>query len=360
MLPSINVEAFCDHYNTVLSPILGKFEGSNFSLTVVGGSVRDFIQSNKLSSDVDIEITYNGEGDFEKEWLEFVSENFNERLSKFHVLKVDINNISAELAPARIETFNDNNTHDNFEAIYISGENRDQSFKRRDFTINAIGISLTDEKVIDPFSGTKDIENKILRNITSDFFLDPVRLLRLIRFSVLFDYTIANDIINNLGLFNLSGLSSHYFSLEYKKSGYNFKFIQRLFAYIRANNISFPVELPDITVDNRITLYYAILNETQLKYFQLDVNLYRLMHEYWNLVIKSDEDSFEVYKVLSKIKKKSINFFEQINMFEHDKDKLNIFNICQKTDKFNTDNVSNALRSRFIFDQLFNKYVKNC
>lgn len=61
----------------------------------------------------------------------------------------------------------------------------EQDLARRDLTINAIAWDCSKDlgKVIDPFNGLKDIENKILRPTTEAFKEDPLRVLRAARFS---------------------------------------------------------------------------------------------------------------------------------------------------------------------------------
>ena len=53
--------------------------------------------------------------------------------------------------------------------------------RRRDLTINAIAKD-SDGKLIDPWGGQKDIEQKILRHVSAAFIEDPLRVLRTARF----------------------------------------------------------------------------------------------------------------------------------------------------------------------------------
>lgn len=61
----------------------------------------------------------------------------------------------------------------------------EQDLARRDFTINAIA---KDEqgRLIDPFNGSADLKNRILRHVSAAFVEDPVRILRAARFSARF------------------------------------------------------------------------------------------------------------------------------------------------------------------------------
>lgn len=61
----------------------------------------------------------------------------------------------------------------------------EQDLARRDLTINAIA---EDEHgaLVDPFHGVRDIEQRVLRHVSSAFVEDPVRLLRIARFAARF------------------------------------------------------------------------------------------------------------------------------------------------------------------------------
>ncbi len=64
---------------------------------------------------------------------------------------------------------------------------------RRDSTMNAMAINCTDFKVIDPFEGLNDIENKIVRSVMPPKMMikdDPLRILRVIRQSLAYGFEI--------------------------------------------------------------------------------------------------------------------------------------------------------------------------
>lgn len=58
----------------------------------------------------------------------------------------------------------------------------EEDLKRRDLTINAMAMS-SDGRLIDPYGGKKDLENRLLRHVSPAFCEDPVRVLRIARFA---------------------------------------------------------------------------------------------------------------------------------------------------------------------------------
>lgn len=67
----------------------------------------------------------------------------------------------------------------------------DEDLARRDLTINAMAQA-PDGTLIDPFSGRRDLQDKVLRHVSEAFAEDPLRILRVARFAARFaDFSIA-------------------------------------------------------------------------------------------------------------------------------------------------------------------------
>ena len=63
---------------------------------------------------------------------------------------------------------------------------------RRDLTINAIAMD-SNGKIIDPYNGSNDLNLGILRHVSNHFAEDPVRILRIARFSARYNFKIADE-----------------------------------------------------------------------------------------------------------------------------------------------------------------------
>jgi len=71
----------------------------------------------------------------------------------------------------------------------------EQDLMRRDLTINAIAQD-ENGRIIDPYHGRKDLENRIFRHVSPAFSEDPVRILRVARFAARYShlgFTLAEE-----------------------------------------------------------------------------------------------------------------------------------------------------------------------
>ena len=203
-----------------LKAFLYQIEGLGARLCLVGGGPRDFLMSQVLSNDLDFEVR-GLEISKIKSYLKSKQINFTEL--PYDITRVEVLGFDVEFSSPRLENpLLDNKSHHHFEAILDKNLAYDRAFSRRDFTLNAIGIEFDfandTAKIVDPFNGVSDLENKTLREISDYFFLDSVRFLRLVRFHVKCGFKISDSIKNQMGLFDLSDLSLHHFKEEMRKS----------------------------------------------------------------------------------------------------------------------------------------------
>lgn len=219
-----------NHFDKEIWKVLDHLFTHSFFVTLVGGATRDFVMKGEFSKDLDFEIRHKNcyeNKEWEEKLIEFFTElsrDFNVEKLSYNVYKVKLQEVELEFSSPRIEIFkHDDITHSNFDCLFFSELEYSKAFKRRDFTCNAIGLELksrelSELKIIDPFGGLSDIENKRLNYCSHDFSLDPVRFLRAIRFHKKMGFEIVPTLNEAMKKMNLEKLSSYYFFSEFHKS----------------------------------------------------------------------------------------------------------------------------------------------
>ncbi len=170
---------------SILLELLSFSTSRNKKLFVVGGTLRDYL-SRKPCSDFDL----TGKNAAE------VGLNFSRALN-FTCVPLDK---TQGRKTARVIL--DQNQHLDF--TDLQGRNIEEDLSQRDFTINAMGLPLSEflsgqKSIIDPYKGQEDFSNKKIRVLQGPIFSsDPLRMLRAFRFSATLSFEIDANTLTNI------------------------------------------------------------------------------------------------------------------------------------------------------------------
>jgi tRNA nucleotidyltransferase/poly(A) polymerase len=163
----------------------------NLQAFVIGGYVRDLLLE-RPSKDIDIVVVGNGM-DLAKECAERLRVKKVSIFKSFGTAHFNYKDLDVEFVGARKESYR----ADSRKPIVEDGT-LEEDQKRRDFTINALAISLhadTFGDIIDPFNGLDDLDKGIIRtplDPNTTYSDDPLRMMRAIRFATQLDFKIES------------------------------------------------------------------------------------------------------------------------------------------------------------------------
>jgi len=173
-----------------LQALAQQAEATGQELYVIGGYVRDYLL-NRPCKDIDVVVVGDGPA---------AAQAFSERVGSHNVAifktygtaMVRHGDYAVEFVGARKESYQE----DSRKPSVTPGTLHDDQL-RRDFTINALSISLnpnTYGQLMDPFGGVDDLREGLIRTPTNPditFSDDPLRMLRAVRFATRFGYQLV-------------------------------------------------------------------------------------------------------------------------------------------------------------------------
>ena len=169
-------------------------EDSGLSVYIVGGYVRDLLMKRAAPTDIDfvtegsgIALAQSVAAAIDPETKVSVFKTYGTAMFRYQGLEL-------EFVGARKESYNAESRN----PLVEQGTLEDDQ-KRRDFTINAMAISLNQEsfgELVDPFHGVEDMEKRILRTPLEPeqtYSDDPLRMMRAVRFAATLGFSIEEN-----------------------------------------------------------------------------------------------------------------------------------------------------------------------
>jgi len=166
---------------------------------VIGGFVRDFLLKRGDAKDIDI-VTVGSGIELAQRVAQLLPNKPKVQVFKtYGTAMLRYNDIELEFVGARKESYSE----DSRNPVVEDGTLEDDQ-KRRDFTINALAISLNKESfgaLLDPFQGMEDMEQGILKTPLDPgitYSDDPLRMMRAVRFASQLQFEIEKESLESI------------------------------------------------------------------------------------------------------------------------------------------------------------------
>jgi poly(A) polymerase len=161
---------------------------------VIGGYVRDFFLKRGTAKDIDIVAIGSGIDLAEKVASLLPNKPKVQVFKTYGTAMLRYKDVEIEFVGARKESYSEESRNPQ-----VSEGTLQDDQNRRDFTINALALSLNEDdfgELLDPFNGMEDLENGVLRtplNPDITYSDDPLRMMRAIRFASQLNFTIEEN-----------------------------------------------------------------------------------------------------------------------------------------------------------------------
>jgi len=275
---------------------------------LVGGFVRDLILDRlSIYPDIDIVIP-NNSLDIGKNIAEKFSGKFLILDQDRNIVRIIFKNFTVDIA---------SQTHELLE----------EDLKSRDFTINSIGFSFKNEKLIDPAHGICDINDSLLRSLRYDNLLeDPLRILRCFRFVSELNFHIEPRILEfiELNKFRLKTVSAERIQYELKRIVQGKEALKTVESLNEIKIFDWAQSYENNHSNNLLRINFDDFLQDEIDQFFPIVYLKELLQK--SVLTKFKFSKSDIFAINSlrrwseKLKEKSIMHFTEIERFELHKD----------------------------------------
>lgn len=180
--------------HSIFNVIRKASDSLNVESYVIGGFVRDYFLKRGDAKDIDVVAVGSGI-DLALQVSELLPNKPKVQVFKtYGTAMLRYQDIEIEFVGARKESYN----RESRNPIVEDGTLKDDQ-ERRDFTINALALSLntnTYGDLLDPFNGLKDLDDKLIKTPLAPgitYSDDPLRMMRAIRFATQLNFKIQKE-----------------------------------------------------------------------------------------------------------------------------------------------------------------------
>ena len=182
-----------------IAPVAGRlgrlFADAGHELYLVGGSVRDALLG-RLGQDLDFTTSARPDD------VEALLRRFSPAV---WTIGKDFGTIGCKVTDSGVSWVVEVTTYrsdayaaDSRKPAVAFGDSLDGDLVRRDFTVNAMAVSLPDHRFVDPYGGLADLASAVLRTPTTpevSFGDDPLRMMRAARFAAQLGFEPAVEVV---------------------------------------------------------------------------------------------------------------------------------------------------------------------
>lgn len=285
-----------------------KIKDNSNKLYYIGGVVRDKLLG---VESLDVDITYEGNAiEYCGKFGEVIKEN-----PDFGTIRVLVDKKEVDFASTRAEKYEKKG---HLPVVIQIGCPLKEDVMRRDFTVNALAMRVSNGEIIDYVGGQKDLENKILKVLHEKSFIDdPTRIIRGLKFRVRFGFNLDE----NTRKLQEEYLNNINYDMSYKRvkkelietfnlnsqEAFEIFINERIYKLLSTADF----ELPSINIENLVNKYK--INNPWLIYVGLLPDLRNIEFTKSERKIIDDarqighlKDDFEIYKAFCNIAPESV------------------------------------------------------